>query len=549
MNYKALLLSSVAAISASAFFISPAISASAESSVIVSCDFDDKELGKWATFGGGSIALDTSAAHSGDTSVKITGRKNSYEGPSLNCDDIFNAAETYDFDGWVYHEGDSAKTISWTVKYIDSYGNEAFTQIASADVEPGVWTELTSSLAISEDAVSYLIYFECSDAALDFFIDDVTISGNAAVSKQDDAKEYLDKYNMDFENDTEQWVSRGDMKVVLTDAYSQSGSQSLYATNRTNTWNGPTATISDKIIKNESYYYSAYVMFNGKEYADSHVFRMELQYTVNGAVTYNLIADKNIKKGKWTEISGYYTVPEEAENISLYIQTDNIEEGEELTPDDLMSYYVDNVTIAKAGLVKKSNNIKLAIIIGCTAAALAVLFVVGLLIFKRHKKNSEALELVSIDAMTRVFNRNAYEKKAAELESDAEKLKTMYFALCDVNFLKYINDNYGHDKGDAAIIRCAELLKKIIGKSGNVYRTGGDEFVCMSRKPIKDEILRIAEAEKKIDKGYPFAVACGFAVYDSKRYPTFSKIIAECDKEMYDHKQKIKSENKEFSRQ
>ncbi len=549
MNFKALFFSSIAAISMTAFFVSPCTSALAESSVIVNCDFDDKELGKWATFGGGGIALDTSSANSGDTSLKVTGRKETYQGPALNCDDLFNPGDTYDFNGWVYHEGDSVKTVSWTVKYVDNFGNESFAQIASGDVEPGVWTELSSSLAISEDAVSSLIYFECSDANIDFCIDDITISGNAAVPKQEKTVEYLDEYNMDFENDTEQWSSRGEMRVVHTDEYSQSGTHSIYATNRTNTWNGPTTMISDKIIRNESYYYSAYVMYNGSEYGDSHVFRMELQYSVDGAVTYNLIADKNVKKGKWTEIDGYYTVPEGAENISLYIQTDNIEEDAELTADDLMSYYVDNVTIAKAGLVKKNNNIRLAVIIGCTAAALAVLTVVGMLVFKRCKKNSEALELVSIDAMTRAFNRNAYEKKAAELESDTEKLKTMYFALCDVNFLKYINDNYGHDKGDAAIIRCAEMLTKIIGKSGSIYRTGGDEFVCMSRKPIKDEILRNAEAEKKIDKGYPFAVACGFAVYDSELYPTFSKIVSECDKEMYAHKQKIKSENKEFSRQ
>jgi GGDEF domain-containing protein len=92
------------------------------------------------------------------------------------------------------------------------------------------------------------------------------------------------------------------------------------------------------------------------------------------------------------------------------------------------------------------------------------------------------------------------------------------------------------------------MLKNIVGDSGEVYRIGGDEFVCMSEKPIAEKILEAAENESKIDKGYPFMVACGFAQYDEEKYPTITEIIAGCDKEMYAHKQKIKAENQEFSR-
>jgi hypothetical protein len=70
----------------------------------------------------------------------------------------------------------------------------------------------------------------------------------------------------------------------------------------------------------------------------------------------------------------------------------------------------------------------------------------------------------------------------------------------------------------------------------------------MSANPIAEKILEAAENESKIDKGYPFMVACGFAQYDEERYSTITEIIAGCDKEMYAHKQKIKSENQEFSR-
>lgn len=517
-------------------------------SVILSQDFNNYDVGKWSPFGGGSLALNEETGHSGNQSLKITGRKNSYDGPSLYCDSLVNPGDAYSFDGWVYHEGEQTETFSWTIRTRDSFGTDNFTQIASAEIEPGVWTNISGAAQISEDSISSLIYFECANAELDFSIDDVIIMGNVIDKTEKVVSDFQEKYHMDFEENFEQWVARGDLKVVHTDEYSHSGNYSIYATNRQKVWNAPTVLISDKIIKGESYYYSAYVMFNGKDYSNSHGFRMEVQYTLDGSDQFKLISAKTLNKGKWAKIDGYFTVPVEAENIYLYIQTDNLEEGCTETIDDLMSYYVDNVVICKAE-VKKKELITRNVIIGIfTIVVLAVIFFIVSAVYRRYKKKSEALELVSLDAMTGVYNRNTYEKKIAELELEGEKFKSLYFVLCDVNFLKYINDNHGHEMGDAAIIRCAEMLTHIIGKNGNVYRIGGDEFVCIAENEFKDALLAETEKESAVDKGYPFEIACGFAQYDAEKYPTVKDIITQCDKEMYAHKQEIKARNKEFSR-
>lgn len=93
-------------------------------------------------------------------------------------------------------------------------------------------------------------------------------------------------------------TDRGDITVVHTDEYSNTGSHSIYVTNRTAVWNGPTLLISNKVRKNESYYYSADVMYNGREYEDSHIFRLEIQYNLNGSDVYQLIGEKEAKKNK-----------------------------------------------------------------------------------------------------------------------------------------------------------------------------------------------------------------------------------------------------------
>lgn len=524
---------------------------SEEQSIIVNDNFDDGDAGNWVMFGGGNIEVTDTTAHSGTKSIKALNRKQTYQGPSITCDSLLTAGETYNISGWVYYEGDTNTTMSLTAKFVDSAGEVSYSQVKGAEVQPDEWTELSnSSFVIPETAVEYTFYFECSDAEAEFFVDDITIKGK----KSDSAKvslsksDYISEYIYDFESDVQSWNPRGSVNIVHTDEYSNTGSHSIYVTNRNATWNGPSLSVTDKIRKEKSYHYSVNVMYNGSEYDDSHGMRLEIQYTINGSDSYNLIAEKKVRKGRWTTIEGYYTVPEEAKNISVYVQTDNVEEDVELTESDLMSFYVDTVKITEGAIVKKAKAVRTAVIAVISAIVAVILILIGLKSVKRIRKNRTALKLVSIDAMTQVFNRNSYEKKIEELENDTEQCKLLYYALCDVNFLKYINDNFGHKSGDEAITRCAKMLSDAVGSDCKVYRTGGDEFVCISKVPVSDRIRSAVKTESANDKGYPFAVACGFAEYDEKECADIKSIIAKCDKEMYADKQRIKSENQEFSR-
>ncbi|MDE5855152.1 MAG: GGDEF domain-containing protein, partial [Ruminococcus sp.] len=130
-----------------------------------------------------------------------------------------------------------------------------------------------------------------------------------------------------------------------------------------------------------------------------------------------------------------------------------------------------------------------------------------------------------------------------------EKCRKLYFTVCDVNFLKYINDNYGHEMGDKAIIRCAEVLLKVVSKKGKVYRTGGDEFICIVKSDLTQAIKTEFLIEASRYKGYPFSVAVGTSHYDKSidfDNPSTKTILARSDKEMYNHKQEIKKFTKEF---
>jgi diguanylate cyclase (GGDEF)-like protein len=111
--------------------------------------------------------------------------------------------------------------------------------------------------------------------------------------------------------------------------------------------------------------------------------------------------------------------------------------------------------------------------------------------------NSQLLEktiyLSRYDKLTNIYNRNFFEDI---LEDVIEKSITenYYFAfvLLDMNYLKEINDNYGHKVGDDALIHLTDSIKKYLKKDDIFARLGGDEFVVIFDKTDFDT------AEQKI---------------------------------------------------
>ena len=434
--------------------------------VLFASDFEDGALNAWTPFGGGGkLTLDTTVSHSGDNSLAVTERAQSYHGPSFSGDALFAPNKTYTVSAWIYHKSDSVKTFSWTLKYVDSLGTSQYMQLAGGEIPQKVWTEITGTVTIPEDSANYLTYFECANASTDFNIDDAVIIGdrNDREEQGTNKKGYL--YSFDFENGNELWAPRGDNRLIRTDEYSHTGTHSIYVTNRNKTWSGPTVNVND-VKRGVSYFYSAYIMYTGDEYEDVHGFRMEVQYSQNGETKYQLITAKDIPKNKWTRITGTYILPEDAADAAFYLQTSNVDDPEKITESDLMSFYTDSVIISETSVIHRETAVK-ALIILCAAAAAALLIrALFLLIAKRMKKKKEVLKSIAKDAMTQCYNRNAYEKRIDELTKEPEKCKDLWFALCDVNFLKYINDNLGHEKGDEAITRCGRLLMDVVGDDG-----------------------------------------------------------------------------------
>ncbi|PHS00006.1 MAG: diguanylate cyclase [Blastopirellula sp.] len=110
---------------------------------------------------------------------------------------------------------------------------------------------------------------------------------------------------------------------------------------------------------------------------------------------------------------------------------------------------------------------------------------------KLHQLQKKA----SSDSLTSLFNRAEFDQK---LEEYVQKHKTnnrpCSLIICDLDFFKKINDNYGHQAGDEALVRFAALLKRHATANDIAARYGGEEFVLLCGECDNSTAARKAEA-------------------------------------------------------
>ena len=175
-------------------------------------------------------------------------------------------------------------------------------------------------------------------------------------------------------------------------------------------------------------------------------------------------------------------------------------------------------------------------------------------IFTKYKDDHEKEVLYKLaysDELTKVYNRRYCERIMDELTEKQQHYTIFSF---DLNNLKKINDNMGHQYGDALISGFANILKETFTEDAVVGRMGGDEFIVLlddkdihshdHSKEIK-KYYEILERYNRQEESFQFSASYGYAdmeeikpvdgVVDSR------KVYALADNRMYE----MKSQNKD----
>lgn len=105
-----------------------------------------------------------------------------------------------------------------------------------------------------------------------------------------------------------------------------------------------------------------------------------------------------------------------------------------------------------------------------------------------------------IDKLTGSYNRNYYEQKKQKYMSEAAL--TLSVIMCDTNCLKFVNDNFGHSKGDELLAKTAHILNEVVGDHGEVMRIGGDEFIVFCEQCSEDKCKELVGQIKDKEQEY-----------------------------------------------
>jgi diguanylate cyclase (GGDEF)-like protein/PAS domain S-box-containing protein len=165
------------------------------------------------------------------------------------------------------------------------------------------------------------------------------------------------------------------------------------------------------------------------------------------------------------------------------------------------------------------------------------------------KQAEEKLYSMSMtDDLTGLYNRRGFlALSEQQLKLAARENKKMFLMSADIDYLKLINDNVGHQKGDMAIINVANILKETFRESDIAARIGGDEFVVLGVDTPETNIETLvdrlrenlnAHNDKVNEPLAELSLSYGFTIYDPKHPRSIDELLSEADKLMYQHKSK-----------
>ena len=128
-----------------------------------------------------------------------------------------------------------------------------------------------------------------------------------------------------------------------------------------------------------------------------------------------------------------------------------------------------------------------------------ILFLIApALLLQNLMKKANKAELIYIDEKTGIHNHRYFDEKINELFVSCHKNGTsLSLVFGDIDYLRDVNNNFGHQVGDDAIIAVGQVFKQCMQHKFTVARFGGEEFVMILPETSKDAAFYYAEALRK----------------------------------------------------
>lgn len=165
---------------------------------------------------------------------------------------------------------------------------------------------------------------------------------------------------------------------------------------------------------------------------------------------------------------------------------------------------------------------------------------------ERHRLMEELHALTLVDDLTGLSNRRGFfvlaEQQLKLVRRMQNKLIVMY---ADLDGLKQINDTFGHQEGDRALIQLSQVLRKTFRDSDIIARIGGDEFALFAADSACADIQVLpSRLQKNLEEfnalgsvPYPLSISVGTVCLDFVNHASLQVLLDRADRAMYAQKQ------------
>ena len=151
-------------------------------------------------------------------------------------------------------------------------------------------------------------------------------------------------------------------------------------------------------------------------------------------------------------------------------------------------------------------------------------------------RNTQLSELARRDALTGLFNRRHFLEWLDRVRLREERIRPWFLVILDVDFFKRINDNYGHQAGDHALVAISAAANAELRWTDCLARIGGEEFgLILQDLQLNDAVAvveRVRASVAAIDFGFgPVTLSAGLVVGEQNMGASIA--LARADRALY----------------
>ncbi|MDB2562287.1 diguanylate cyclase [Sulfurimonas sp.] len=170
-------------------------------------------------------------------------------------------------------------------------------------------------------------------------------------------------------------------------------------------------------------------------------------------------------------------------------------------------------------------------------------------LYAENQKLIQDLKIMSeTDFLTKLYNRSYFYRAIKLVQTQAKRHKQAYgIVMLDIDHFKLVNDNYGHDAGDNALVSVAKTLLDTARESDIICRWGGEEFLILVPNTTIEELSGFGERLRSTIESTPITsldsplkfnltASIGISISVSSNIENVENVIFNADQKLYQAK-------------